>query len=72
MRSLGLSSQSRGKGLGIRIFKGAIAYLKSRGASVIDSGYASKNHVSARLHVQTGFYSAYEEITLHRWLKRAP
>jgi L-amino acid N-acyltransferase YncA len=71
MRSLGLSPASRGKGLGLRIFRGAISYLRSRGADYIDSGYAAKNHVSARLHVLTGFFSAYEDATLHRWLKPA-
>ena len=69
MRSLGLSPASRGKGLGLRIFRGAISYLRSRGATYIDSGYAAKNHISARLHVLTGFFSAYEDVTLHRWLQ---
>jgi L-amino acid N-acyltransferase YncA len=68
MRSLGVDLSARGKGLGHRLFRGAIAYLKSRGAEYIESGYASKNHVSARLHSRAGFYSVYEEVTLHRWL----
>lgn len=69
MRSLGLRGSARGKGLGIRIFRAAVAYLRSRGAEIIDSGYASKNHISARLHMLTGFSSVYEEVTLHRWIK---
>ena len=34
----------------------------------VDSGYASKNHLSARLHSLFGFYSVFEEITLHFWI----
>lgn len=69
MRSLTLDPSFRGKGLGKRLFGGAIAMMREMGAEVVDSGYASKNHRSARLHVQHGFESVFEEITLHLWLE---
>lgn len=68
MRSLGLRRTARGKGLGIALFRGAISWLRASGVEYIDSGYATKNHVSAKLHVRTGFNSVYEEVTLHHWL----
>lgn len=72
MRSLGLDRRARGQGLGLALFRGALVWMKSQGAEFVDSGYATKNHVSARLHVRTGFTSVYEEVTLHRWLKAPP
>jgi L-amino acid N-acyltransferase YncA len=68
MRSLALDGKIRGKGLGIALFEGVMILMKELGAEYIDSGYASKNHVSARLHVKTSFYSVYEEVTFHQWL----
>jgi hypothetical protein len=38
------------------------------GGEYVDSGYATKNHASAKLHTENGFYSTYEEVTLHKWL----
>lgn len=72
MRSLGLDARARGQGLGIALFRGALSWMKTQGAEYVDSGYATKNHVSAKLHVRTGFTSVYEEVTLHRWLKAPP
>jgi len=69
MRSLGLDRRARGHGLGIALFRGALHWMKNAGAEFVDSGYATKNHVSAKLHVRTGFHSVYEEVTFHRWLK---
>lgn len=69
MRSLGLSAASRGKGLGRRLFRGAVAWLRDQGCDFVDSGYASKNHLSARLHQGAHFNSVYEEVTMHRWLR---
>ncbi len=68
MRHLALDSSFRGKGLGKRLFGGTIALMGEMGAEYIDSGYSSKNHMSARLHVQHSFESVYEEVTLHLWL----
>jgi GNAT superfamily N-acetyltransferase len=69
MRSLGLQAAARGKGLGRRLFWGAVAWLRDQGCDYVDSGYATKNHLSARLHQGANFNSAYEEVTMHRWLQ---
>jgi ribosomal protein S18 acetylase RimI-like enzyme len=68
MRHLALDPEFRGRGLGKILFGGTIALMKDMGADYVDSGYASKNHQSAKLHVQNGFESKYEEVTLHLWL----
>jgi ribosomal protein S18 acetylase RimI-like enzyme len=71
MRHLALGPEFRGQGLGKALFGGTIALMKDMGADYVDSGYASKNHMSARLHVQHAFESVYEEVTLHLWLEDA-
>lgn len=68
MRSLTLDSQFRGKGLGKTLFAGTLSLMAGMGADIVDSGYSSKNHRSARLHVQYGFEPVFEEVTLHKWL----
>jgi L-amino acid N-acyltransferase YncA len=68
MKSLSIDSSFRGAGLGMRLFRGTIDYLTKSGAQVIDSGYSSRNHISAKLHYLNNFYSVYEEVTLHLWL----
>ncbi|MEI6681826.1 MAG: GNAT family N-acetyltransferase [Bacteroidota bacterium] len=69
LQSLALDSTFRGKGLGKALFEGTLAYIKQSGGEFVDSGYATKNHLSARLHYTTGFLPVYEEITMHCWLK---
>ncbi len=71
MRHLALDPEFRGRGLGKTLFGGTISLMKDMGADYVDSGYASKNHTSARLHVQHAFESVYEEVTLHLWLEDA-
>jgi L-amino acid N-acyltransferase YncA len=68
MRSLAMDQSFRGKGLGMGLFRGAMSYMKKMGADYIDSGYASKNHVSAKLHSLNMFYSVFEETTFHLWI----
>jgi L-amino acid N-acyltransferase YncA len=68
MKSLALDGQLRGFGLGKKLFEGTCILLRNQGAEVIDSGYSTKNHTSAKLHTQNGFYSVYEEVTMHLWL----
>lgn len=68
MKSLALDSRFRGEGLGRKLFDGTCQILANQGAEYIDSGYSTKNHVSAKLHTQNKFYSVYEEITLHKWV----
>ena len=65
MRLLVLSGDVRGRGLGRALFHGAMVQMKRMGAQYIDSGYSTKNHVSARLHARNHFASAHEEVTLH-------
>lgn len=67
MRSLALDGTVRGQGLGRRLFHGTMAMIKAMGGDYIDSGYATKNHLSTRLHETSNFHSAYEEITVHLW-----
>lgn len=68
LRSLALDGALRGKGLGQNLFQGTMSLIANMGGEYIDSGYATKNHASAKLHTLGGFYSAYEEVTLHLWL----
>jgi len=68
MKSLALDGSFRGDGLGMLLFRGAIDYLTKAGAQMIDSGYSTKNHISAKLHSLNNYHSVYEEITLHFWL----
>lgn len=67
-QSLAVDTSYRGLGLGRHIFEGAMSLLKSEGCQFIDSGYATKNHLSAKLHSDYGFKSVYEEVTMHLWL----
>lgn len=69
MRSLAIDSSIRGKGIGKSLFEGSISKLKEIGAEYIDSGYSTKNHISAKLHTNCDFYSVYEEVTFHKWLQ---
>lgn len=66
--SLALDSTFRGHGLGINLFNGTLNLIEKMGGQYIDSGYASRNHLSSKLHVINKFYSLYEEITFHLWL----
>jgi len=68
LKNLVLDSNARGKGLGRRLFNGTLSMIKDAGADYIDSGYASKNHLSARLHSDLSFFSVCEEVTFHLWL----
>lgn len=68
MRLLVLDGAARGLGLGQALFAGAMTLMQQMGASHIDSGYSTKNHVSARMHARAGFHSVHEEVTLHLWL----
>jgi len=68
LQSLALDQSARGKGLGKKLFDGTLALIKQSGGQYIDSGYATKNHLSARLHHTNGFLPVYEEVTLHNWL----
>ncbi len=68
LQSLALDGTLRGKGYGKKLFEGTLALLKEEGCRYVDSGYASKNHISARLHSFHRFSSVYEEVTMHLWL----
>lgn len=68
MRLLVLDADARGRGLGHALFEGAMVLMKLQGAVYVDSGYSTKNHVSARVHARHGFASTHEEVTLHAWL----
>lgn len=68
LRLLALNPEFRGEGLGEQLFKGTLSIIKNFGADFIDSGYSTKNHISAKLHVKTSFYSVFEEVTFHLWL----
>jgi len=65
LKFLALDSKERGKGYGTKLFQSTLRHLANDGCTYIDSGYATKNHMSAYLHASNNFYSKYEEITLH-------
>jgi GNAT superfamily N-acetyltransferase len=65
MRFLAVDASHRGRGLGKALFEGSMRLLQEMGADYIDSGYPTKNHLSARLHVDTGFHPVHEEATFH-------
>ncbi|PBQ31536.1 hypothetical protein CNR22_07070 [Sphingobacteriaceae bacterium] len=69
LRLLALDSSYRGLGLGEKLFNGTLAIIKNLGGEYIDSGYSTKNHISAKLHAKASFFSVYEEVTFHLWLK---
>jgi GNAT superfamily N-acetyltransferase len=58
----------RGRGLGRALFYGSVDVMKRMGAEYLDSGYSTRNHVSARIHADAGFRPVYEESTFHLWL----
>lgn len=68
MRSLALDPEARGIRLGRRLFRACLTLLQKRGAEYVDSTYTVGNHISAALHTDEGFHSAYQEVTLHLWL----
>lgn len=68
MKNLAMSKSCREKGLGYELFAGTMSLMKKMGAEQIDSGYSSKNHISAKLHAQHGIHSVHEEATFHLWL----
>jgi GNAT superfamily N-acetyltransferase len=68
LRMLALNPKFRGNGVGTELFEGTLSLIKSMGCNYIDSGYSTKNHISARLHAKSGLFSAYEEVTFHLWI----
>lgn len=70
LQLLALSPKQRGRGAGQRLFQGTLSLIRSMGVDFIDTGYASRNHKSARLHTISNFFSVYDELTFHLWLDR--
>jgi L-amino acid N-acyltransferase YncA len=68
MHLLTLDPAVRGKGLGLALFQGSMILMAQMGCQWIDSGYTSKNLISARLHNKSGFHTVFEEVIFHRWL----
>jgi len=68
LQSLAIDTSFRGKGLGKKLFEGTLNILNKAGCKYVDSGYATKNHISAKLHTEHKFMSVYEEITMHLWI----
>lgn len=68
LQSLALDGSFHGKGYGKKLFEGTLALLKKEGCKYVDSGYASKNHQSGKLHSKHNFFSVFEEVTMHLWL----
>jgi len=67
-KSLAINTKYRGLGIGDKLFIGTLKLIANRGVEYIDSGYATKNHISALLHIKNRFVPKYEEITFHYWL----
>jgi L-amino acid N-acyltransferase YncA len=70
LRLLTLDPNYRGSGVGSELFRGTLSLIKNMGADYIESGYSSKNHISARLHTRASFLSVYEEVTFHLWMDK--
>jgi GNAT superfamily N-acetyltransferase len=68
MRFIAVDSAYRGQGLGRALFRGSIDVMKGLGAEYLDSGYSTRNHLSARIHADAGFRPVHEEATFHLWL----
>jgi N-acetylglutamate synthase-like GNAT family acetyltransferase len=68
LQSLVVDGRIRGQGLGATLFAGTLSSLEAAGVEQIDSGYATKNHVSARIHAKNRFFTVYDENTFHLWL----
>ena len=69
MTNLAVDHNFREQGLGSELFAGTMALMKEMGAEYIDSGLATHNKVSDKLHRRYGFKTVYEETTFHLWLK---
>lgn len=67
MTNLALDSNFRNRGLGDKLFAGTMSLMKQMGAEFIDSGYSSKNYISAKLHTKYSFFPVYDEVTFHLW-----
>ena len=65
---LAISKNVRGQGFGKELFRETLVLATSLGVDYIDSGYSTKNHISANLHSKNNFQSVYEEVTMHLWL----
>lgn len=68
MRFLAVDAKARERGLGGALFRGCMHLMKAMGADYVDSGYPTKNHLSARLHGKNGFHPLHEESTFHLWI----
>jgi GNAT superfamily N-acetyltransferase len=68
LQLLALNAEERGRGIGRQLFQGTLTLIASMGVDFIDTGYASRNHKSARLHTISNFHSVYDELTFHLWL----
>lgn len=68
LQSLALDTSMRGRGFGKKLFEGTLSLLKKEGCKYVDSGFATKNHMSAKLHTEYNFFNVYEEVTMHFWI----
>lgn len=68
MTSLALDPRYRGRRAGEELFQSVQGHLKGQGVRFVASEYAARNHVSARLHTKSGFFSCHEKVLFHLWL----
>lgn len=67
-RMAAIGSDVRGRGHGLKLFHGAMNFVRIR-AAVVDSGLTLRNLRSLNLHNKLGFRVVCFSVTLHRWYR---
>ena len=66
-KSAFVDSASRGKGVGLRLFKATLQSCIDDGVDVVDSSLVAKNVISQSFHDKLGFRMINTVYTLHKW-----
>ena len=66
-KSAFVDSSSRGKGIGLKLFRATLQSCIEDGAEVVDSSLVEKNTISQSFHDKLGFRIINTVYTLHKW-----
>lgn len=66
-KSAFVDSSSRGKGIGLKLFRATLQSCIADGADVVDSSLVEKNSISKSFHDKLGFRMTNTVYTLHKW-----
>jgi UDP-2,4-diacetamido-2,4,6-trideoxy-beta-L-altropyranose hydrolase len=66
-KSAFVDSSSRGKGIGLKLFRATLQSCIDDGADVVDSSLVEKNSISKSFHDKLGFRMTNTVYTLHKW-----